>query len=230
MSTLFVVPTPVGNLEDMTFRAIKVLKEAEFILCEDTRTSSNLCKHFDISTKLYANHKFNEHQQIEGLTQKIENSKSVALISDAGTPSISDPGYLIVKSCIDNGIEVVTLPGSTAFVPALVNSGFPLHNFLFVGFLPQKKGRQKLISSLQNCEYTMVFYESPHRILKALEQFIEFFGKERQVSISREISKIFEETVRGTLEEVKLNFEKRSTIKGEFVIVIKGLDDSKHKI
>jgi 16S rRNA (cytidine1402-2'-O)-methyltransferase len=228
MAKLFVVPTPIGNFEDMTFRAINVLKEVDFILAEDTRTSGKLLKKFEISNKLMAYHKFNEHKAVENLIPKIELAESVALISDAGTPAISDPGYLLVKACVDQGIEIECLPGATAFVPALVNSGLPNNKFCFEGFLPQKKGRNKALEALKEEERTVVFYESPHRLIKALGQFIEFFGEDRQVSVSREISKMFEETVRGTLAEVKNVFEQKQAIKGEFVIVLAGKEKKRN--
>lgn len=221
MGQLFVVPTPVGNMEDMTFRAIRVLKEADMILAEDTRTSSVLLHHYDIKNELHSHHKFNEHQQVQRVVERILAGSNVALISDAGTPGISDPGFLLVRECVKNGIEVQTLPGATAFVPALVSSGLPCDKFCFEGFLPQKKGRQKRLSELQNEERTMIFYESPYRVLKALEQFGEVFGMERQVSCCREISKVHEESVRGTIAEVIQHFTEREP-KGEFVIVVAG--------
>ncbi|MCQ2112577.1 MAG: 16S rRNA (cytidine(1402)-2'-O)-methyltransferase [Bacteroidaceae bacterium] len=221
MGQLFVVPTPVGNMEDMTFRAIRVLKEADMILAEDTRTSSVLLHHYDIKNELHSHHKFNEHQQVQRVVERILAGSNVALISDAGTPGISDPGFLLVRECVKNGIEVQTLPGATAFVPALVSSGLPCDKFCFEGFLPQKKGRQKRLSELQNEERTMIFYESPYRVLKALEQFGEVFGTERQVSCCREISKVHEESVRGTIAEVIQHFTEREP-KGEFVIVVAG--------
>lgn len=221
MGQLFVVPTPVGNMEDMTFRAIRVLKEADMILAEDTRTSSVLLHHYDIKNELHSHHKFNEHQQVQRVVERILAGSNVALISDAGTPGISDPGFLLVRECVKNGIEVQTLPGATAFVPALVSSGLPCDKFCFEGFLPQKKGRQKRLLELQNEERTMIFYESPYRVLKALEQFGEVFGTERQVSCCREISKVHEESVRGTIAEVIQHFTEREP-KGEFVIVVAG--------
>jgi len=218
-SKLYIVPTPIGNLEDMTFRAIKVLKEVDFILAEDTRTSGFLLKHFEIKTKMYSHHKFNEHQTIENMSNKILSGESCALISDAGTPSISDPGFLLIKNCIEKNIEIECLPGATAFVPALVNSGFPSDRFCFEGFLPQKKGKNKKIESLVNEDRTMIFYESPFRLLKTLELFAHYFGKTRKASVSREISKIYNETIRGTLEELIIHFTNKN-IKGEIVIVV----------
>lgn len=221
MAKLFLVPTPIGNLEDMTFRAIRILKEVDLILAEDTRTSSKLLKHYEIQNKLSSHHKFNEHKTAEHMAQRIEAGENVALISDAGTPAISDPGFLLVRACLEMGVEVECLPGATAFVPALVNSGFPTNRFCFEGFLPQKKGRQKKIQSLMEEERTMIFYESPYRLLKALEQFMEFFGEERRVSVSRELSKLFEENFHGTLREAFEHFSAKE-IKGEIVIVLEG--------
>lgn len=221
MSKLFVVPTPIGNLEDMTFRAIRILKEVDLILAEDTRTSGFLLKHFEINTKMYSFHKFNEHKILDNVVERILTSNSVALISDAGTPGISDPGYLLVKACLENEIDVECLPGATAFVPALVNSGLPNDRFCFEGFLPQKKGRNKKMQSLVEEERTMVFYESPYRLIKTLELFVEFFGENRRASVSREISKLHEENVRGNLKELITHFSEK-TIKGEIVIVVEG--------
>lgn len=221
MSKLFVVPTPIGNLEDMTFRAIRILKEVDFILAEDTRTSGFLLKHFEINTKMYSFHKFNEHKILDNVVERILTSNSVALISDAGTPGISSPGYLLVKACLENEIDVECLPGATAFVPALVNSGLPNDRFCFEGFLPQKKGRNKKMQSLVEEERTMVFYESPYRLIKTLELFVEFFGENRRASVSREISKLHEENVRGNLKELITHFSEK-TIKGEIVIVVEG--------
>ena len=214
MGKLYVVPTPVGNLEDMTFRAIRILKEVDLILAEDTRTSGILLKHFEIKNAMQSHHKFNEHKTVE----------SVALISDAGTPGISDPGFLVVRECVRNGIEVQCLPGATAFVPALVASGLPNEKFCFEGFLPQKKGRMTRLKALAEECRTMVFYESPHRLVKALTQFAEHFGAERQASVSREISKMHEETVRGTLTELIEHFTANEP-RGEIVIVVTGIDD-----
>ncbi len=220
---LFVVPTPVGNMEDMTFRAIKVLKEVDFILAEDTRTSSVLLHHFEIKNELHSHHKFNEHQTCQKVVERLLAGQSAALISDAGTPGISDPGFMLVRECVKNGIEVQTLPGATAFVPALVSSGLPCDKFVFEGFLPQKKGRQKHLAELKDEMRTMVFYESPYRVVKTLEQFAEVFGEGRQVSCCREISKIHEESVRGTVAEVLQHFREHEP-KGEFVIVVGGCD------
>lgn len=221
MSKLYLVPTPIGNLEDMTIRAIRILKEVDFILAEDTRTSGFLLKHFDITTKMFSHHKFNEHTSVEHIADRIYAGESAALISDAGTPSISDPGYLLVKICIQKGVEVECLPGATAFVPALAVSGLSSERFCFEGFLPQKKGRNKKMQLLIDEERTMIFYESPYRLIKTLELFIEYFGQERKVSVSREISKLHEENVRGTLQELLDHF-KSKTIKGEIVIVVEG--------
>ena len=218
---LYIVPTPVGNLEDMTFRAIRVLKEADLILAEDTRTSSVLLKHYEIKGRLESHHKFNEHKTASMIKERILAGLNVALISDAGTPGISDPGFLLVRTCVERGIDVVTLPGATAFVPALVQSGFPCDRFCFEGFLPQKKGRKKRIEALADEERTMIFYESPFRVVKCLEQLAEVLGEEREVAVSREITKMFEETVRGTLAEVADHFRTHAP-KGEFVIVVAG--------
>ncbi len=221
MSKLFVVPTPIGNLNDMTFRAIEVLKEVDLILAEDTRKTGILLKHFDISNKLQSYHKFNEHQQLERYTEMLQSGLSIALVSDAGTPAISDPGFLLVRACKHNGIEVETLPGATAFVPALVNSGLPNDRFIFEGFLPVKKGRQKRLNQLLEEEKTMIFYESPYRLVKTLEQLMSLMGEDRQVSVSRELSKIHEENKSGSLKEVYEYF-KSKTVKGEIVIVLSG--------
>jgi 16S rRNA (cytidine1402-2'-O)-methyltransferase len=218
---LTLVPTPVGNLEDMTFRAVTALKEADLILAEDTRTSGFLLKHFGIDTPMLSHHKFNEHHTVDAVVQRIAGGQHVALISDAGTPAISDPGFLIVRACVEKGIDVECLPGATAFVPALVVSGLPNDRFCFEGFLPQKKGRQTRLNALKEEHRTMIFYESPFRLLKTLEQFAEIFGTSRRVSVSREISKIYEETVRGTLVEVKEHFTLHNP-KGEIVIVVAG--------
>ncbi len=221
---LYVVPTPVGNLEDMTFRAIKVLKEADLILAEDTRTSGFLLKHFDIPTPTQSHHKFNEHKTVDELVKRIKGGTRIALISDAGTPAISDPGFLIVRACVNAGIDVECLPGATAFVPALVASGLPNDRFCFEGFLPQKKGRQTKLTELAEETRTMIFYESPYRVVKTLTQFAEFFGEERRASVSREISKIYEETKRGTLKELIEHFTEH-TPKGEFVLVVAGKNE-----
>ncbi|NNE03823.1 MAG: 16S rRNA (cytidine(1402)-2'-O)-methyltransferase [Eudoraea sp.] len=218
---LYLVPTPIGNLNDMTFRAIEVLKGVDLILAEDTRTSGVLLKHFDISTPTRAYHMFNEHKTLASWVKEITQGMNLALISDAGTPSISDPGFLLSRECIKNEIEVECLPGATAFVPALVNSGLPSDRFCFEGFLPVKKGRQTRIRELSDENRTMIFYESPHRILKTLLQLIEEFGKERHASVSREISKLHEETIRGSLEELAKHFEEHAP-KGEFVLVVAG--------
>lgn len=224
MGKLYVVPTPVGNLDDMTFRAIKVLKEADLILAEDTRTSGILLKHFEIKNAMQSHHKFNEHRTVEALAQRIQAGETVALISDAGTPAISDPGFLLVRECVRNGVEVECLPGATAFVPALVMSGLPNDRFCFEGFLPQKKGRVTRLTALQEETRTMIFYESPYRVVKTLTQFAEFFGAERQVAVCREISKVHEECVRGTLQEVIAHFTANEP-RGEFVIVLAGKDN-----
>lgn len=218
---LYVVPTPIGNLQDITYRAVTVLKEVHLVLAEDTRTSGNLLRHLEISKPMQAYHIHNEHQTLAKLIERLQKGESMALVTDAGTPAISDPGYLLVRACIKNGIEVECLPGPTAFVPALVNSGLPTDRFVFEGFLPHKKGRQTRLTALKNESRTMIFYESPHRLLKSLEQFVEYFGPERQVSVSRELSKHFEETARGTLTEVIAYFTEK-TIKGEIVIVLAG--------
>lgn len=221
---LYVVPTPVGNLEDMTFRAIRVLKEADLILAEDTRTSGFLMKHFGIDTPMQSHHKFNEHKTVDSIVQRIKSGQSIALISDAGTPAISDPGFLIVRQCVENDIEVECLPGATAFVPALVASGLPNDRFCFEGFLPQKKGRQTKINNLKNETRTMIFYESPFRLVKTLTQFSEVLGAERKASVSREISKIYEETKRGTLSELTQYFSEHQP-KGEIVIIVAGFEE-----
>jgi len=221
MAKLTVVPTPIGNLEDMTFRAIRVLKEADLILAEDTRTTSILLKHYSIENRMQSHHKFNEHQTVELIAERIKEGENIALVSDAGTPAISDPGFMLVRECIRQNIEVECLPGATAFVPALVSSGLPDEKFCFEGFLPQKKGRQTRLKELSEECRTMIFYESPFRICKTLTQFAEYFGVERQVSVSREISKIHEETVRGTLEKIIAHFTMNEP-KGEFVIVLEG--------
>lgn len=220
MSKLIIVPTPVGNLEDITFRALRVIKEADLILAEDTRTSGILLKHFEIKNKLQSYHKFNEHKSLSRIVDQIKSVNSVVLISDAGTPAISDPGYLLVRECINEGIDIECLPGATAFVPALVVSGFPTDRFCFEGFLPQKKGRQKKLLSLKDEERTIILYESPHRLIKALNQIKEFIG-ERKVAVVREISKLHEETVRGSIDEVIAHFE-TNVLKGEIVLLIEG--------
>ena len=224
---LYIVPTPVGNLDDMTYRAVKVLKDADLILAEDTRTSSVLLKHYDIQGKLQSHHKFNEHQTVSVIKDKILAGMNVALISDAGTPGISDPGFLLVRTCAAEGIEVQTLPGATACIPAIVSSGLPCDRFCFEGFLPVKKGRQKLLKELASESRSMIFYESPYRLVKTLGQFIEYFGAERECSVAREISKVHEEHRRGTLEEVKSWFEEHEP-KGEIVIIVAGATGRKH--
>ena len=221
MGKLYLVPTPIGNLEDMTFRAIRILKEVDMILAEDTRTTGFLLKHFGIENKMQSHHKFNEHKTIDGVISRIKTGISIALVSDAGTPAISDPGFLIVRACVENDIEVECLPGATAFLPALVNSGFPNDRFCFEGFLPQKKGRQTRLKELADEERTIIFYESPFRLVKTLTQLEEAMGGERRVSVSREISKLHEQTVRGTLTEIRNYFEKNEP-RGEIVIVLKG--------
>ena len=221
MGILYIVPTPVGNMEDMTLRAIRILKEVDVVLAEDTRTSGILLKHFDIRNQLMSHHKFNEHGTAAGIVARLLAGENVALISDAGTPGISDPGFFLVREAVRAGVEVQCLPGATAFVPALVSSGLPCDRFAFEGFLPQKKGRQTKIQSLATEERTMVFYESPYRVVKTLEQFAEVFGSDRPVSVCREISKIHEESVRGTLTEVIAHFKEHEP-RGEFVIVVAG--------
>ena len=221
MGILYVVPTPVGNMEDMTLRAIKVLKEADFVLAEDTRTSGILMKHFDIRNRLMSHHKFNEHGTSAGIVERLRAGATAALISDAGTPGISDPGFLLIREAVNAGIEVQCLPGATAIIPALVSSGLPCDRFCFEGFLPQKKGRKSRIKALAGEERTMVFYESPYRLLKLLEQLAEEFGNERRVCVCREISKIHEESVRGTISEVSAHFKEHEP-RGEFVVVVAG--------
>lgn len=221
MGKLYLVPTPIGNLEDMTFRAVKVLQEADLILAEDTRTSGKLLKHFEITTQMHSHHMHNEHKTVEGLVDRIKNGQTLALISDAGTPAISDPGFLLTRACVEAGLEVDCLPGATAFVPALVNSGLPNDKFVFEGFLPVKKGRQTRFLLLAEEERTMIFYESPHKLVKTLKNMVEFFGEDRSISVSREISKLHEETVRGTAAEVLKHFETKAP-KGEIVIIVGG--------
>lgn len=219
MSKLIIVPTPIGNLDDITHRAIKVLQSADVILAEDTRNSGKLLKHFDIETRMIQYHQHNEHKVVDKVTQRIANGETMALITDAGTPAISDPGFLLVRKCISENIEVECLPGATAFVPALVNSGLPADKFFFEGFLPHKKGRQTRLKTLAQLPYTIVLYESPHRLLKTLIQLSKFFGSERKVSVSRELTKLHEETIRGTVSEV-IEYFTNNTIKGEIVIVV----------
>jgi len=226
MAKLYIVPTPIGNLEDITLRAIRTLKEADLIIAEDTRTSSKLLHHFEIDSPMTAYHMHNEHKVVDRLLDRLEAGESIALISDAGTPAISDPGFLIVREAIERGMEVECLPGASALIVALVNSGLPCDRFCFEGFLPHKKGRQTKIQSLKEEKRTMVFYESPHRLVKALEQFIEAYGPERKVCVSRELTKLHEENVRGTLEEVRGYF-KQKEVKGEIVIVLEGYTEKK---
>lgn len=228
MGTLYLVPTPVGNLEDMTFRAVRLLKEADVILAEDTRTSGILLKHYDIHKPLLAHHKFNEHGTSASIVERLKAGQTICLVTDAGTPGISDPGFFLVREAVAAGIEVQTLPGATAFVPALVSSGLPCDKFCFEGFLPQKKGRQTRLEQLSREERTMIFYESPYRLLKTLQQFAEFYGENRQVSVCREISKIHEESVRGSLAEVIAHFT-ATPPKGEIVIILAGAEPVKSK-
>ena len=228
MGTLYLVPTPVGNLEDITLRALRILKEADVILAEDTRTSGILLKHYDIKTRLCSHHKFNEHQTAEAFAARMAAGEVMALISDAGTPAISDPGFMLVRACVERGVEVQCLPGATAFVPALVASGLPCERFTFEGFLPQKKGRATRLEQLKEEPRTMIFYESPYRVVKTLAQFAETFGAERRVAACREISKLHEECVRGTMAEVLAHFEENEP-RGEFVIVVEGLVREKKK-
>lgn len=218
---LYIVPTPIGNLKDMTFRAVEVLKSVDIILAEDTRTSGKLLKHFEVSTPLQSHHMHNEHKTVDNLVQKIKNGTIVALISDAGTPAISDPGFLLVRACVENNIEVDCLPGATAFVPALVNSGLPNDKFIFEGFLPVKKGRQTRLTLLSEESRTMIFYESPHKLIKTLTNFCEYFGEDRPVSVSRELTKMYEETIRGSAKDV-LNHYTNKPPKGEIVICVGG--------
>ncbi len=216
MGKLFLVPTPIGNLDDMTFRAVKVLKEVDTILAEDTRNSGKLLKHFDIGTHMQSHHMHNEHKTVDHIVERIKSGENIALISDAGTPAISDPGFLLTRACVEAGIEVDCLPGATAFVPALVNSGFPNDKFIFEGFLPVKKGRQTRLNLLAEETRTMIFYESPHKLLKTLKHFSEYFGEDRPVSVSREITKLHEETIRGTAAEVLKHYTNKPP-KGEIV-------------
>ena len=221
MGKLYLIPTPIGNLEDITFRTLRLLKEVDVVLAEDTRTTGFLMKHFEIKTPMISHHKFNEHKTLEKVVNRILNGETMALVSDAGTPAISDPGFLLVRACTAQGIEVETLPGATAFVPALVNSGLPCDRFCFEGFLPQKKGRQTKLTQLASEQRTMIFYESPFRLTKTLQQMAEAFGNERKASVSREISKLHEETKRGTLTELHAHFSEHEP-KGEIVIVVEG--------
>ena len=222
MGKLYLVPTPIGNLKDMTFRAVEVLQQADFILAEDTRTSGKLLKHFEITTPMHSHHMHNEHSTTQGIVNRIKSGETAALISDAGTPAISDPGFLLTRACVEEGIEVDCLPGATAFVPALVNSGLPNDKFVFEGFLPVKKGRQTRLQLLAHETRTMIFYESPHKLIKTLTHFAEYFGEDRLVSVSREITKLHEETVRGTTKEVLTHFTSKPP-KGELVIVLDGM-------
>ena len=221
MGKLYLVPTPIGNLEDITFRAINILKEVDLILAEDTRTSGKLLQHYAIPTQMHSHHMHNEHRSIENLISKLKGGATLALISDAGTPAISDPGFLLTRACVENNIAVECLPGATAFVPALVNSGLPNDRFVFEGFLPVKKGRQTRLEFLAEETRTMVFYESPHKLLKTLANFVEYLGAERQVSVSRELTKLYEETIRGTAQEVLKHYTEKPA-KGEIVIVVAG--------
>lgn len=221
MSKLYLVPTPIGNLEDMTLRAIRILKEVDLVLAEDTRTSGKLLKHFEIETPLRSHHMHNEHKTVEGLVKQLQSGTVMALVTDAGTPAISDPGFLLVRACVEQGVEVDCLPGATAFVPALVNSGLPNDRFIFEGFLPPKKGRHTRLEQLAQEQRTVVFYESPHKLVKTLGQLAEYFGEDRSLSVSRELSKLHEETVRGTVAEVLAHYTAHPP-KGEIVIVIGG--------
>ena len=223
MGKLYLVPTPIGNLEDMTFRALRILKEVDCILAEDARTSGKLLKHFEIDTPMQSHHMHNEHKTVNIIIDRLKNRESFALISDAGTPAISDPGFLLSRACIENGIEIECLPGPTAFVPALVNSGLPNDKFVFEGFLPVKKGRQTRLKLLAEESRTMVFYESPHKLIKTLTNFVEYFGEERKVSVSRELTKLYEETIRGTSKEVLDHYTQKPP-KGEIVIIVEGLN------
>ncbi len=221
MSKLYIIPTPIGNLEDLTFRSLDLLKEVDLILAEDSRKTTVLLKHYRIEKKIHPYHAFNEHKVVKPLTERIKNGESMALVTDAGTPSISDPGFLLIRSCLSQGIDVECLPGPTAFIPALVNSGLPSDRFCFEGFLPHKKGRNKRLSQLQDETRTMIFYESPHRLIKTLKQLAEYLGEDRVSSISRELTKVHEETIRGTLSEL-INHFQNHPLKGEFVIVVGG--------
>lgn len=221
MGKLYLIPTPVGNLEDITLRALRILKEVSLVLAEDTRTTANLLKHYEILTPLQSHHKFNEHQQVEKIAERLSKGEDIALVSDAGTPGISDPGFLLTKTCIEHGLETECLPGATAFVPALVNSGFPCDRFCFEGFLPQKKGRLKRLTALSEESRTLIFYESPYRLVKALQQMSEIFGPDRQACVAREISKLFEEFKRGSLQEL-IDYYTEKGVKGEIVIIVEG--------
>lgn len=229
MGKLYIVPTPIGNLEDMTFRAIRILKEVDLILAEDTRTSGKLLKHFEIGTHMHSHHMHNEHKTVENLIARLKSGETIALISDAGTPAISDPGFLLTRACVENKIEVECLPGATAFVPALVNSGLPNDRFIFEGFLPEKKGRQTRFLALAEEARTMIFYVSPHKLLKTLAEFIQYFGADRQLCVSRELSKMHEENARGTAGEILKHFEAKPP-KGEIVVVVAGKIAVKEKV
>ena len=224
MAKLYLVPTPVGNLADMTYRAVSVLQSVDLILAEDTRTSRTLLQHYQIDTPMQSNHKYNEHQKLSQIINRLHAGENIAVITDAGTPGISDPGFLVVRECVKEGIDVETLPGATAFVPALVNSGLPCDRFVFEGFLPQKKGRQTKLNSLTECKYTMVFYESPFRLVKTLEQLAEVLGADRRAAVCREITKLHEETQRGTLAELSQHYTEKG-VKGEIVIIVAGLEE-----
>ncbi|PCH78342.1 MAG: 16S rRNA (cytidine(1402)-2'-O)-methyltransferase [Flavobacteriaceae bacterium] len=221
MSTLYLVPTPIGNLKDMTFRAVEILNEVDLILAEDTRTSGKLLKHFEITTQMQSYHMHNEHKVLNRIVDRLKCGESIAMISDAGTPAISDPGFLLTRACIKEGISIECLPGATAFVPALVNSGLPNDKFVFEGFLPVKKGRQTRLTFLAEETRTIIFYESPHKLLKTLTHFTEYFGEDRQISVSRELTKLYEETIRGSISEVLTHFENKAP-KGEFVLIVAG--------
>ena len=221
MAKLYLVPTPIGNLRDITLRALDVLKKVDLILAEDTRTTRILLKHYEIDKKVISHHQFNEHKTVKNITERISKGETIALVSDAGTPAISDPGFLLIRECLKAGLEVECLPGPAAFIPALVNSGIPSDKFIFEGFLPAKKGRASRLRLLAGQDYTLIFYESPYRLLKTLEQFSEYFGNDRQASVSRELTKIYEETVRGSLQELIHHFTGK-TIKGEIVIIVAG--------
>ena len=227
MGRLYIIPTPIGNLKDVSLRALEILQEADMILAEDTRKSGILLKHFDITTPVASHHKFNEHRESEKICRQISSGKNIALITDAGTPGISDPGFLLVRTCIENNINVETLPGATAFIPALLNSGLPCDRFCFEGFLPQKKGRMKRLKKLENEERTMVFYESPHRVLKLIDQLIDVFGGHRKASLSRELTKIHEENIRGSLDELAARL-KDVQPRGEYVLVVAGKSSEKN--
>lgn len=228
MPQLYLVPTPIGNLEDITLRAIRILKEVDLILAEDTRTSGKLLKHFEIKTPMLSFHMHNEHQLVDKIIEKLKNAQTIAVISDAGTPGISDPGFLLTRACLQHSIEIECLPGATALIPALVNSGFPSDRFVFEGFLPLKKGRQTRLLQLAEENRTLIFYESPHKLMKTLTDFSTYFGAERPISVSRELTKLYEETVRGTVAEVAHYFEKKPA-KGELVLVVKGKEKTEIK-